>query len=530
MNWRLPLAFAAVLGVGMYLGLMMAREGSNAKMGIPFSFKHSDKMQEVIKAINDRYVDPVNIDSLEDLGIEHMLESLDPHSGYISAKEFKGMNESLEGNFEGIGIEFHLLNDTIFVVSAIVGGPSEALGIRSGDKIVEIDGKNVAGHSMKNTDVTANLRGPSGTKVKVGILRGSNAKLIEYTITRAQIPLNSVDVSYMLDAETGYIKISKFAATTEEEFVYALDKLKEKGLQHLVLDLRGNGGGYLSAATALADHFLGDKALIVYTKGHSQPRTDYYATETGEFEQGKLMVLVDEGSASASEIVTGAVQDLDRGTIVGRRTFGKGLVQDQLLFDDGSALRLTIARYFTPSGRCIQKSYKKGYEAYSDELSERYANGELQSADSIKQDTVKYLTKAGRVVYGGGGIKPDVFVPLDTTDFSEFYALAVATGVLNEFSYQFANKYHKELAAYADFEKFNAGFNLSDADYARLVAQVMAKQKLKNTKGVKISEKLIKLQVKALVARQQWGEYGYYKVMQQRDEVVRKALGLIHAD
>lgn len=528
LNWRLPLLIAGVLALGMYLGAMMSKDMGNNQVGFSFPFKGgSAKLQEIVKAIEDRYVDPVKLDSLEDIGITSMLESLDPHSSYVSAKEFKGMNESLEGNFEGIGVEFHLLNDTIFVVNAIVGGPSEALGIRSGDKIVQIDGKAVAGKNIKNSDVTHDLRGPSGTKVKVGILRGTSKKIIDYTITRAEIPLNSVDVSYMIDATTAYIKISKFSATTEEEFVEAIAVLKERGAQNLILDLRGNGGGYLSAATGLADQFLGNKALIVYTQGHNQPRTDYFATAAGEFENGKLMLLVDEGSASASEIVTGAIQDLDRGTIVGRRTFGKGLVQDQMQFNDGSALRLTIARYFTPSGRCIQKSYKKGYELYNEELSDRYARGELQHADSIKQDTVKYTTKNGRIVYGGGGIKPDVFVALDTTDFSAFYALAASTGSINEFAYNYADKHRDELKKYADFEDFNQHFFISDATYNSLVDTVLSKEKIKTIKGIAVSQKLIKLQLKALIARQQWTEYGYYKVMQQRDEILAKAVALL---
>ncbi len=529
-NLRLPLLFLLVMIVGMYIGTLFSRENKKNTMSFPLSFSSSSKIDEVLRAIDKKYVDEVKSDSLEDLAINALLEGLDPHSGYISAKEFKSMNESLEGNFEGIGIEFHLLNDTIFVVNAISGGPSEALGIRSGDKIVQIEGKNLVGKKVKNVDVTSNLRGPSGTKVTIGIIRHGSSKIVNYTITRAQIPLNSVDVAYMADATTGYIKVSKFAATTEEEFLNALSSLKDKGMKDLVLDLRGNGGGYLSAATALGDHFLKNKELIVYTEGRNQPRTDYYATETGEFEDGKLIVLVDEGSASASEIVAGAIQDLDRGTIIGRRTFGKGLVQDQLQFEDGSALRLTISRYFTPSGRCIQKSYTNGNTAYNEELGERLLRGELTNVDSIKQDTTRYVTKNGRTVYGGGGVKPDIFVPLDTIDFSDFYAVAVTTGSVAEYAYNYADKNKTTLKAYNTFDDFNQSFAISAKAYAQFVGSVVAKQKAKGVRGADISEKLIKLQIKALIAKQQWGDYGYFKVINQRDAALSKAMQVLRTN
>ena len=364
-----------------------------------------------------------------------MLEELDPHSIYIPREDLEDVNEPLKGNFEGVGIQFNIVKDTIYVVDAIAGGPSERLGIRAGDRIIGIDTENVAGVGFKNSDVMDRLRGKKGSKVNVSILRRGEPNPLEFTITRDKIPIYSVEAGYMATPSIGYIKVSRFSATTMTEFRSKLDELKALGMEDLVLDLQGNGGGYLRTASDMADEFLGDKKLIVYTEGRTSPRDDTYATKDGRMEKGKLVVMVDEGSASASEIVSGAIQDWDRGLVVGRRSFGKGLVQRPVMLPDGSAVRLTVSRYYTPSGRSIQKPYDEGVEAYQRERIERLAKGELSSVDSIHTtDTVKFFTMNKRIVYGGGGIMPDVFVPIDTTLSSPYFGQLVRKGILNTYA------------------------------------------------------------------------------------------------
>ncbi|MCC6691708.1 MAG: S41 family peptidase, partial [Bacteroidia bacterium] len=406
----LPIVFSLLLVLGIYIGYeysFLNRTSISTTDG---------KIEKLLNYIQKRYVDTVNKTQLEDKALNALLQSLDPHSAYVNAKEAKAMNEPLQGNFGGIGIEFNIIKDTIRVVAPISGGPSEALGIQAGDMIVKIEGKNSAGVKITNRQVIEQLRGEHNTKVNISIKRRGVKKLIDFTITRGEIPIFSIDVAYMVDAKTGYIKVSRFGATTYDEYMKAFHDLKEKNMQSLIRDLRGNPGGYLNAAVMLADEFLEQGKEIVHTQGRSDKIKVHMATARGEFEKNKLIILIDEGSASASEIVAGAVQDNDRGMIVGRRSFGKGLVQEEKEFEDGSAVRLTIARYYTPTGRCIQKPYNEGTEAYFSEEMERYDKGELQNADSIKfADSLKFKTPAGKVVYGGGGIMPDVFVPIDTT-------------------------------------------------------------------------------------------------------------------
>ena len=525
----LPIVFSLVLILGILIGRTL--NVGNGRGGIISinSQNQYNKIDEILRYIDEQYVDTLNNKKLIEKTITTMLQNLDPHSSYMTAEELKANNEPLQGNFEGIGIEFNIVGDTIRVLSAIPGGPSERVGIQAGDKIVEVEGKKVAGIKISNRDVLAKLKGKGGTKVKVGILRRGRTTIQNFTITRGTIPIYSVDVSYMLTPKTGYIKISRFATDTYTEYLTAFEKLQKSGMQQLVIDLRGNGGGYLNTAVSLADEFLPKGKEIVYTIGKARPRKDYTATEKGSFEKGKLVILIDDGSASASEILAGAMQDNDRATIIGRRSFGKGLVQEQSEFSDGSAIRLTIARYYTPTGRCIQKTYAKGTEDYYKEESSRYDTGELESADSIKiNDSLKYTTPGGKIVYGGGGIIPDVFVPLDTTGRSHYLAEVVFNGLINDFAFDFVDKQRTQLKThYSSIENFNAAFSITTAILNDFVVYAQKNGVKPNEKQLKISESIIKLQLKALIARNLWSNKGFYQVLQKDDNVLKKALEIL---
>ncbi|MFT3885991.1 MAG: S41 family peptidase [Flavobacteriales bacterium] len=479
------------------------------------------KLQALLYQIDHSYVDSVNDAKLVDKAIVSMLEELDPHSIYIPKDELEEVNEPLKGNFEGVGIQFNIIRDTIYVVDAIAGGPSERIGIRAGDRIVGIDGNKVAGIGVKNADVMKQLRGKKGTKVNVSIVREQGKAPLEFTITRDKIPIYSVEAAYMASPTVGYIKVSRFSATTTKEFREKLDLLLKQGMQDLVLDLQGNGGGYLRTAIEIADEFLSNKKLIVYTEGRTTPREDTYATTEGRFEKGRLVVLVDEGSASASEIVTGAVQDWDRGLVVGRRSFGKGLVQRPFMLPDGSAVRLTVSRYYTPSGRCIQKSYANGAEAYTHERSDRLKHGELTSADSIRlQDTVKYFTMNKRIVYGGGGIMPDVFVPIDTSMSSQYFSQLVRKGVINTFAITYVDRHRSALLQrYKNMDQFNREFQVDQALTGELVMQAEKDGIEADLKGLTHSKPLIDLRLKALIARDLWDTSAYWQVINKDNPV-----------
>jgi len=521
----LPLIFGGLLAVGIYVGMRM-NQPANASSFFSFRTGQFNKLNDVINYINQEYVDTVNQKKLVENTIEEMLHRLDPHSAYIPADELQSTNEPLEGNFDGIGVEFHIQDDTIMVVTAVSGGPSDALGILPGDRIIKVEGKSVANIHITNQMVMQNLRGPSGTKVKVTIYR--KGKQIDYSITRGKIPIYSVDVSYMLSPETGYIKVSHFGDKTYEEYVDGFMKLKEKGMKNLVLDLRGNPGGYLKTAIQLADEFLPEKKLIVYTQGRSRPKESYSASTNGFFEKGALVVLIDEGSASASEIVSGALQDWDRATIVGRRSFGKGLVQEQSEFPDGSAIRLTIARYYTPTGRCIQKPYDENYSEYENELSVRLKHGELLSSDSIHfADSLKFTTPGGKVVYGGGGIMPDVFVSLDTSGISEYYSSLSSKGLITEFVYKYVDNNRTTLSKYKNFDEFNSGFKINENIYNQFISYAEKSGVKPDAEGMKTSDEIIRTQLKALIARQVWKNDGFYPVIQTLDNTLKKALELI---
>lgn len=486
----------------------------------------AQKLDALISMINYAYVDSIDEKKITEDAIRNLLKELDPHSVYIPSEELKEVNEPLVGKFEGVGIQFNILDDTIMVTQTISGGPSEKLGIRAGDRIVKIDEVVVASIGIKNNDVLKKLRGDKGTKVKVNIFRRGNKDLLEYTITRDKIPLYSVDASYMVTPKVGYIKISRFADSTVEEFKEALKKLKEQNMESLVLDLSGNGGGYLNRAIELADEFLSNGKKVVYTEGRNNPRQDNYSTPTGGWEKGKVVVLVDESSASASEIVTGALQDWDRALVVGRRTFAKGLVQKPFPLPDGSAVRLTIARYFTPSGRCIQKHYEAGDENYDMDLSMRYQHGELYNADSIKFiDSLKYTTNGGRTVYGGGGIMPDIFVPLDTSMSSKYYDDLRRNGIINDFTLNYVDEHRTELAGkYIDVYDFKKSFTVDDEFVNKFIAYAEKKNVKKDEKGFKTSEKLLRTQIKALIARDLWNTNAYYVIINELNAFLNKGL------
>lgn len=485
------------------------------------------KIDALLNMITYAYVDTVDQKKITDDAIRALLKELDPHSTYIPAEELKETNEPLVGKFEGVGIQFNILEDTIMVTQTISGGPSEKLGIRSGDRIVLINDTLVAGIGIKNNDVLKKLRGDKGTKVKVSIARRNVSDLMVFNITRDKIPLFSVEASYPAAPGVGYIKISRFADSTVDEFREALKKLKEQDNVHsLVLDLSGNGGGYLNRAIELVDEFLSMGKRIVYTEGRNNPKQESYSTNAGGWEKGRLIVLVDENSASASEIVTGAVQDWDRGLVIGRRTFAKGLVQKPYPLPDGSAVRLTIARYYTPSGRCIQKPYEHGDENYDMDISQRYEHGELYSADSIKfSDSLKYETHGGRTVYGGGGIMPDVFVPLDTSMSSRYYDELRRNGILNDFTLTYVDENRAMLKSeYKDVFEFKNKFSISDDFFNRFIAYAEKKSVKKDETGIKTSEKLIRTQLKALLARDLWNTNAYYVIINDINNFYVKAM------
>lgn len=481
------------------------------------------KLSALLYHIDRNYVDDVDKQKLVDAAVVRMLEELDPHSTYIPREELEEVNEPLKGNFEGVGIQFNIIRDTIYVVDAISGGPSERIGIRAGDRIVSIDEELVAGVGFKNSDVMKRLRGKKGTKVSVGIQRKGESDLLDFSITRDKIPIYSVEASYMATPSVGYIKVSRFSATTMREFREKLTELKAAGMQHLILDLQGNGGGYLRTAIEMSDEFLGERKLVVYTEGRNSPRDDTYATSQGMFEKGKLVVLVDEGSASASEIVSGAVQDWDRGLIIGRRSFGKGLVQRPVMLPDGSAVRLTVSRYYTPSGRSIQKSYEDGVEAYQREKSERWQKGELTNPDSLHAaDTVRFYTMNKRIVYGGGGIMPDVFVPIDTSHSSAYFGQLVRRGVLNTFALNHVDEHRSDLLkTYSDPEAFRTTYQVTPELIEALVAAAEKEGVAPDAEGLQRSRSLVDLRLKALIARDLWNTSAYWQVINAENPVDR---------
>ncbi|PKP20485.1 MAG: peptidase S41 [Bacteroidetes bacterium HGW-Bacteroidetes-20] len=423
-----------------------------------------NKMNQLMRAINELYVDTVNFDILVEKASIEMLKELDPHSVYIPVSEVQQANEPLQGAFDGIGVTFQIIKDTINVMEVIVGGPSDKVGLMAGDKIIRVDTSDAFGKSINNQWVMTHLRGKKGTKVDLMVKRGKNEELLTFTIVRDKIPMNSINVSFMVDKTTGYIRLERFAQTSKQEFTQALNTLQLQGMKNLIFDLRGNGGGYLNVAFEIADEFIEKNKIIVYTENFRKEGDTFRSTEAGDFEKGKLIILVDEGSASASEIVSGAVQDWDRGLVLGRRTFGKGLVQRPLTLADKSQVRLTISKYYTPTGRCIQKPYEDGLDSYYNDLKFRSEHGELFSADSISfPDSLKYKTPNGRIVYGGGGIMPDIFIPLDTTKYSSLYGEMFRKGIFSGFTLEYMNTNREKLKSqYPTIDDFKNSFKVSD--------------------------------------------------------------------
>lgn len=484
------------------------------------------KYSTLLFLVNNFYVDTMDMGKLTEEAIIQTLRELDPHSSYIPKEEVEEANEPLEGSFEGVGLTFQIYKDTILVVSPVPGGPSDKVGILAGDKIIKVDGKDAFGKTITNEWVMSNLRGKKGTNVNVLIYRKGVKELIDFNIIRDEIPLNSLDAAFMLDDKTGYIKLNRFARNSQEEFTAAIAQLKEQGMHNLVFDLRGNSGGYLGTAMSISDDFLNADKLIVYTEGVHAPRQDMKATADGGFEKGKLVVLINEGSASASEIVSGAIQDWDRGVIIGRRSFGKGLVQRPFQLPDGSVVRLTVARYYTPSGRSIQNSYEGGTDAYYEDFYKRYEHGELIHPDSIHfPDSLKFETSKGRTVYGGGGIMPDIFVPLDSTRYSELFSQFIRKGVFNTYVNDYLGDNRKTLLKkFPDMKAFKTNFSISDEDF-----EVFLKDAGKEAIEIKSEElapnrDFYKLQIKALMARNLYTPAAYFEILAPVDNEINKAL------
>lgn len=491
----------------------------------------TEKFNTLLYYIEQMYVDSVDSESLVESAIVNMLQELDPHSVYISKEDLAAANEPLNGNFEGIGIQFNILKDTIFVVSPISGGPSEKLGIQAGDKIVSVDGENVAGIGITNNDVMRLLKGPKGTKVNVGIKRQGVKRELAFNIERDKIPIYSVDAHFMVDESIGYVKVNRFARTTMQELRDALADLKSQGMGSLILDLQGNGGGLLNTAIEMADEFISDNRLLVYTEGRSFPKDETYSRRQGMFEKGRLVVLIDEGSASASEIVSGAVQDWDRGLIVGRRSFGKGLVQRPVQLPDGSAVRLTVQKYYTPSGRCIQKPYEDGVEAYKREKYERYETGELLSLENFDlPDSLRFTTNVKkRVVYGGGGILPDIFVPLDTTNASEYFSDMIRKGIMNQFALTYVDVNRDALTkTWSDPAAFVSDFTI-DPSLERELIGYASKEGVEFVKeDWDLSESAIRIRLKALIGRNLFDYNVFYQVINDLSPAYRKAVQVLN--
>lgn len=529
-NAFLPIILSLVLILGIWLGYFLNNRIRNASVFSQQQGSGNEKINSLLDYIEYQYVDTINKKDLVEKTVTSLLESLDPHSAYIPASDFSAVNEPLEGNFDGIGVEFNIFKDTIRVINTIEGGPSEKTGILDGDKFIKIEGKKAAGVGITNKEVFEKLRGPRGSTVNVSIMRAGIKDLLDFKITRDAIPLYSLDAYYMVDPSVGYIKISKFAATTYDEYLKAFNALSKQGMKKLILDLRGNPGGYLNAAVDISDEFLANGLQIVYTQGKANPKKIFKATERGSFEKNGLAVLIDEGSASASEIVAGAVQDNDRGIIVGRRSFGKGLVQDQMQLPDGSAIRLTIARYYTPTGRCIQKPYTDDKDEYYNEEYDRYDHGELLNIDSIKLDKKQaFKTPEGKTVYGGGGIMPDVFVPIDTSKTNSVLNKLFYAGVVNTFAFEYSDNNRAKLKSYGTAKNFIAQFQVTQAILDEFFAYC-EKLKAKVDPAAKARAGVaLKPYLKALIGRDIFDKDAYYPIINENDKCILKAAELLNA-
>lgn len=522
----IPFLLAICLIAGIAIGTFYANHFSGNKLGIINT--SSNKLNALLRIIDDQYVDTVNMGELVEEAMPQILSELDPHSSYIPAKDLEAVNADLKGSFSGIGIQFTIQNDTIHVNSVIQGGPSEKVGLMAGDRIVEVDDSAFVGKIVTNSEAMKRLKGEKGSKVKLGVYRPGEKDLLHFTVIRGNIPVKSIDAAYMINEKVGYIKVNKFGETTYPELLIALAKLNQKNCEGLIVDLRGNTGGYMAAAIQMVNEFLPNNRLIVYTQGRKSPREDYNSNGTGSNQKMPLVVLVDEGSASASEIFAGAIQDNDRGTIIGRRSFGKGLVQQPIEFSDGSAIRLTIARYYTPSGRCIQKPYEKGKESeYELDLLTRYEHGEFFSADSIKQDeTEVYHTRLGRPVYGGGGIMPDIFVPQDTTGMTSYFRMAANRGLIIRYTFDYTDQNRSTLQKYDTPEKMEA--YLKGQNLLNKFAAWAEKKGLKRRNNLMMkSRRLFEMSLYGNIIYNMLGMEAYVEYLNESDKTVLKAVEIL---
>jgi len=524
-NLLIALAYSVTLIGGMFLGYRFLKDqGFTFQRNLQFADNSSEKVDEIINLINRNYVDEIDADTLSHLQIDSLLHRLDPHSVYLPPVKASQQSEMLDGNFDGIGIDYYIHKDTLLITNVFKDGPAALAGIKLGDKILKIDTAYVSGKHLLRNQMVGKIKGKKGTSVQLLILHPGSNHPVSLSVKRDRVNVSSIDAAYMVSTDAGYIRISEFGANTDNDFVESVKMLKASGMKKLILDLRDNGGGYLTAATGLANQILPENKLIVYTEGKHEPRTDYIATGGGEFEDGKLVVLINENSASASEILAGAVQDLDRGIIIGRRSFGKGLVQEQFPFGDGSALNLTIARYYTPLGRSIQKSYKRGYTAYQNEIEQRFNDGELTADPIAARDSVNkneaFVTSAGKKVFAGGGIQPDVYVKMDTVGVNKFYSTLVEKKVLFDFVLDvLANRYN---GAY--IEQNLATFTISDADYKDFIRYIQAKNIVIDNKQLVASKQVVYNDLKALLCKYYMGDAGYYKAMNLNDNMIKQAI------
>ncbi len=520
----LPMLFSMVLIAGMYFGFKL-RDNTPSSRGF-LKTDRKTSMQEIMDLVRMKYVDSVKLDSLQNDAIHEMMGHLDPHSVFIPARELKEVNEDIIGNFEGIGVEFNIFSDTVNILYVLPNGPSDKAGLQVGDRIIKVNGENITGKGLRTNNVREKIRGERGSDVKLSIIRNTIAK--EVVVTRGTIPLPALDAAYLLDSKTGYFKVNKFSENSYEEFMRALEDQKKKGITQVILDLRGNGGGLMNEAVEMADEFLEGRKLVVYTEGLNSKRRDYESRRPGLFEEGKLVILVDELSASASEVLAGALQDWDRATIIGRRTFGKGLVQEQYQLSDGSAIRLTVARYYTPVGRSIQRAYDKGKKLYMDEILDRYQSGEMVTADSNKVGNGKiYRTMIKKdTVYGGGGIMPDIFVPIDTSTLPRTISRLLVDGSLNNFMYNYYMLHRNEINRYNTPAEYNANYNDLEGAWQALVNYASKDSiDLKNISGK--NKEFIQKRIKAQLARFRWRVPGYYEVINASDPVIRKAMEVL---
>ena len=525
----MPIIYSAILVAGIFLGIYLAKSN-----GITAASQSNDDMSyinDVFSLIDKEYVDTINIKDLQVKAVTHILESMDPHSEYIKPEVLEDVNDNLQGSFHGIGVSFRIEKDTIAIINTIKGGPSEKVGIMAGDRIVYVGDTLVAGTKVTNKDAMRLLKGPKKTKVDVKIKRRGVDELLDFTIVRDIIPTHSVDVAYMIDDEIGFVKMTKFSATTHKEFVEAIKKLKSEGMKKLILDLRDNTGGYLGESVGVVDELLEDNKLIVYTEGEHRERAYLFSRHRGLWEDKDVVVLINEGSASASEIVAGALQDNDRGTIIGRRSFGKGLVQEQFDLGENGALRLTVARYYTPTGRCIQKPFTGNKEEYLLEEYSRYTTGEMFNIDSIHfADSLKYITPEGRIVYGGGGIMPDIYVPLENDSSHYFFNKMANSGILFQYAFDYADAHRKKILSYGDVKNFDKKFVFTDAMFNELMRRAEEKKitgnKADKDKARELSEPLFK----AYVARDVFGDEAFYVLYEPIDEILQEAISKLKAE